>query len=72
MLHDLRDKLQPIGRLDALDDVAKNAKEYLDRLPKELMNPSRLSQQADLLNNLGDVLVAQGKLPEALDVSSKA
>jgi eukaryotic-like serine/threonine-protein kinase len=72
MLHDLRDKLQPIGRLDALDDVAKNAKEYLDRLPKELMNPSRLSQQADLLNNLGDVLVAQGKLPEALDVSSQA
>jgi eukaryotic-like serine/threonine-protein kinase len=27
MLHDLRDKLKPIGRLDVLDDVAKKAKE---------------------------------------------
>jgi tetratricopeptide (TPR) repeat protein len=67
MLHDLRDKLQPIGRLDALDDVAKKAKEYLDGLPKELITTSRLKQQADLLRNLGEVLVAQGKLAEALD-----
>jgi eukaryotic-like serine/threonine-protein kinase len=67
MLHDLRDKLQPIGRLDVLDDVARKAKEYLDNLPKELLTTSRFRQQADLLNNLGDVLVAQGKLPEALD-----
>jgi serine/threonine-protein kinase len=67
MLYDLRDKLEPIGRLDVLDDVAKKAKEYLDRLPKELVTASRLRQQATMLNNLGDVLVAQGKLPEALD-----
>ena len=39
MLYDLRDKLEPIGRLDVLDDVAKKAKEYLDRLPKELVIP---------------------------------
>ena len=32
--HHLRDKLEPIGRLDVLDDVAKKAKESLDRLPK--------------------------------------
>ena len=67
MLHDLRDKLEPIGRLDALDDVAKKAKEYLDSLPKEVITSSRLSQQADLFNNLGDVLRAEGKLPQALD-----
>ena len=67
MLYDLRDKLQPIGRLDVLGDVAKKAKEYLDRLPKELVTPSRLDQQAAMLGNLGEVLVAQGKLQEALD-----
>jgi eukaryotic-like serine/threonine-protein kinase len=67
MLHDLRDKLQPIGRLDVLDDVAKKAKQYLDRLLKELVTPSRLGQRAALFNNLGDVLVAQGKLPEAVE-----
>jgi tetratricopeptide (TPR) repeat protein len=67
MLYDLRDKLEPIGRLDVLDDVAKKAKEYLDQLPKELVTPSRLDQQAVMFNNLGDVLVAQGKLQEALE-----
>jgi tetratricopeptide (TPR) repeat protein len=67
MLHDLRDKLQPVGRLDVLDDVAKMAKKYLDSLPKELVTASRLEQQGALLGNLGDLRVAQGKLPEALD-----
>ncbi|MBV8214687.1 MAG: toll/interleukin-1 receptor domain-containing protein, partial [Verrucomicrobia bacterium] len=67
MLFDLRDKLEPIGRLDVLDDVATKAKEYLDRLPKELVTEPRLRQQGVMLGNLGDVLVAQGKLTEALD-----
>jgi tetratricopeptide (TPR) repeat protein len=67
MLHDLRDKLKPIGRLDILDDVAKKAKEYLDRLPTELVTASRLEQQTGMLDNLGDVRVAQRKLQDALD-----
>jgi serine/threonine protein kinase len=66
MLHDLRDRLQSIGRLDVLDPVAKKAKDYLDGLPKDLVTASRLAQQADILGNLGDLRVAQGKLPEAL------
>jgi tetratricopeptide (TPR) repeat protein len=67
MLYDLHDKLEPIGRSDILDDVAKKAKEYLDRLPKELVTEPRLEQQASMLDNLGDVRVAQGKLQDALD-----
>jgi hypothetical protein len=67
MLYDLRDKLEPIGRLDVLDDVAKKAKEYLDRLPKEPVTTSRLEEQAAMLDNIGNVLVAQGKLQDALD-----
>jgi hypothetical protein len=67
MLYDLRDKLEPTGRLDVLDDVAKKAKEFLDAQPKEPVPASRLEQQAGMLNNLGDVLVAQGKLQEAFD-----
>jgi len=72
MLYDLRDKLEPIGRLDLLDDVDKKAKEYLDRLPQELVTSSRLDQQAGMLGNLGDVLVAQGKLQEALEAYQQA
>jgi tetratricopeptide (TPR) repeat protein/class 3 adenylate cyclase/tRNA A-37 threonylcarbamoyl transferase component Bud32 len=68
MLYDLRDKLEPIGRLDVLDDVAKKAKEYFDRLPKELVTGPRLEEQIGMLINLGDVLVAQGKLQDALDL----
>jgi eukaryotic-like serine/threonine-protein kinase len=67
MLYDLRDKLAPIGRLGVLDDVAEKAKEYLDRLPKELVTAARLEQRVGILTNLGDVLEAQGKLQEALD-----
>jgi tetratricopeptide (TPR) repeat protein len=67
MLLYLRDKLEPIGRLDLLDDVAKKAKKYLDTLPKELVTAARLEQQTGMLENLGDVRVAQGKLQEALD-----
>ena len=67
MLYNLRDKLVPIGRLDVLNDVARKAKEYLERLPIELVNASRQHQRASMLNNLGDVLVTQGKLQEALD-----
>jgi tetratricopeptide (TPR) repeat protein len=67
MLFDLHDKLEPIGRLAILDEIAKRSKEYLDTLPKELVTPSRLEQQAAMLDNLGDVRSAQGKLREALD-----
>jgi eukaryotic-like serine/threonine-protein kinase len=68
MLTDLRDKLQPIGRLNILGDVADKAKVYLDGLPKEQMNSARLRQRALMLSNLGYVLQERGKLPEALDV----
>jgi tetratricopeptide (TPR) repeat protein len=71
MLYDLRDKLEPIGRLDILGDVAKKAKEYLDRLPKELVTASRLEQHAVMLTNLGNVLEAQGKLQEALETDQQ-
>jgi tetratricopeptide (TPR) repeat protein len=68
MLIDLRDKLQPIGRLNILDDVAKKAKEYLERLPEDLLSTQRLQEREVMLRNLGDVLVLQGRLQEAMDV----
>lgn len=67
MLIDLRDKLQPIGRLDVLDDVAEKAKAYLSKLPKDQVTAQRLREQSVMLDDLGDVLVAQGKLAGALD-----
>ena len=68
MLTNLSNKLKPIGRLDLLYDVAKSAQKYLDGLPKEQVTAPRLRQQHGTLNNLGDVLSAQGKLQEAREV----
>jgi tetratricopeptide (TPR) repeat protein/Cdc6-like AAA superfamily ATPase len=67
MLYDLHDRLKPLGRLDVLGDVAKRAKEYVDSLPKELATTPGLEQQAFVLNNLGNVLWAQGELQDALE-----
>jgi eukaryotic-like serine/threonine-protein kinase len=67
MLVDLRDKLQPIGKLSILGDVVDKAKAYLDGLPTEQMNTDRLLQRGTMLSNLGDVLRARGELPEAVN-----
>jgi tetratricopeptide (TPR) repeat protein len=66
ILYDLHNKLQEIGRLDLLEDVAKQVKEYLAQLPEEPVSRSRQEQQGTVLSNLGDVLLAQGKPQEAL------
>jgi tetratricopeptide (TPR) repeat protein len=68
MLDDLRKKLLPIGRLSILDVLVKKAKEYLDGLPKDLLTMQRLREQEAMLRNLGDVLVLQGKLQEAMNI----
>ena len=67
MLVDLHKKLEPIGRLKILSDVADKARNYLDELPSEQMNSSRLRQRAIMLANVGDVLKNKGDLPKALD-----
>ena len=67
MLFDLLDKLKPIGRLNVLDDVVEKAKEYFEKLPKDPVTTPHLQLQETMLNNLGDVLMQQGKLQEALE-----
>ena len=65
MLVDLRGKLQPLGRLDLLDDVAKQAVTYYDRRGTDLSD-AELSKRALARRNLGDVLLAQGHADDAL------
>jgi eukaryotic-like serine/threonine-protein kinase len=67
MLIDLRNKLETIGRLDVLNDVAQKAKVYLDKLPKDRVTSLNLREQSIVQDNLGDVLVAQGNLAGALE-----
>lgn len=66
MVGDLRKKLEPVGRLEILDDVGKRAIEYVDSLNPATTGAAELALNAKALNQLGDVRIAQGKLGEAL------
>jgi len=66
MIGDLRRKLEPVGRLDILDDVANRTLEYVDGLEPATLTASELARNAKAVNQLGEVRVGQGKSPEAL------
>ncbi len=68
MIGDLRTKLEPVGRLDVLDDVAIRALAYIEELDPQAMTAGELARNAKALNQLGDVRSQQGKTPEALDL----
>ena len=72
MLGDLRNKLEPVGRLDILDAVGERAMAYVQSLNPDVMSVDELVRNAKALNQLGDVRVAQGKLPEALEMFNRS
>lgn len=55
MLTDLKDRLEPMQRLDALDAVGGKAVAYLAALPARDMNDSTLSRRSQALRQLGEV-----------------
>ena len=66
MIGDLRKKLEPVGRLEILDDVAIRTLAYIDELDPATLTASELARNAKAVNQLGEVRVRQGKSPEAL------
>ena len=72
MMNDLHRKLEPIGRLEVLDAAADRAMAYMSTLRPEMMTAGELAQNATALDHLGEVRMAQGKLPEALKAFEQA
>jgi tetratricopeptide (TPR) repeat protein len=72
MLFDLRDRLQPLGRLDILEPAAKQALEYFDQRAGAEETPEAARKRLVALGNIGDVWQAQGERQAALDVYEKA
>ncbi len=72
MLGDLRKKLEPVGKLDILDDVGKRAIAYVNSLEPAKMNVAELTRSAKALNQLGEVRLSQGNTPEALNLFHRA
>ena len=65
MLGDLRAKLEPVGRLDVLDDVGDKALDYFASLEPETLTDEDLHRRSKALNQIGEVRIAQGDLDAA-------
>ena len=66
MLGDLRDKLEPIGELDALDSVGARALEYFEQQDKSELSEDNLAQRSRALTLMGEIATARGDLDGAL------
>ena len=66
MLGDLKEKLEPIGRLDALDAVGSRALAYYQRQDKGGLSDESLAQRARALTLMGEIANTRGDLNGAL------
>jgi len=67
MLFNLNERLEEIGRLDLLDDVALRARQFYDGLPEEERTGETEARRAAAIGALGDVLVSRARADDALD-----
>ncbi len=66
MLGDLKDKLEPIGRLDALDAVGTRALAYFEKQDKSELSDEALAQRAKALTLMGEIAQTRGDTAGAL------
>jgi serine/threonine-protein kinase len=67
MVGDLRGKLEPIGRLEILDDVGNQALEYFEAVPEGDLTDEEVFQRSETLRQIGQIRVARGDLPAAME-----
>ncbi|MFL5578412.1 MAG: protein kinase domain-containing protein, partial [Gemmatimonadaceae bacterium] len=66
MVGDLRGRLEPIGRLEILDDVGARALAYFAAVPASELSDVELFRRSQALSQLGQVREAQGDLGQAM------
>jgi tetratricopeptide (TPR) repeat protein len=66
MLGDLRQKLEPVGRLDVLDAVGVRALAYFEKQEKSDISDEALAQQWKALTLMGSIAESRGDLEGAL------
>jgi eukaryotic-like serine/threonine-protein kinase len=66
MLTDLRSRLDPLGKLEILDEVGKRAMVYFAAVPEEELSDEELARRSQALYQIGDVRIKQGDLTGAL------
>jgi tetratricopeptide (TPR) repeat protein len=65
MLGDLRKRLEPVGRLEILDEVGNKAMGYFAAVPEASLSDGELLRRSAALYQIGDVRIAQGNLEAA-------
>lgn len=66
MLGDLKDKLEPVGRLDALDAVGSRVLEYFEKQNTEDLSDEALAQRSRALTLMGEIATQRGDMDGAL------
>jgi len=72
MLGDLREKLEPIGRLDVLDVVGDKSIDYFESLDSDDLTQKTLAIRSKALRQFGEVRMAQGHLDAAMEAFKKS
>jgi tetratricopeptide (TPR) repeat protein len=72
MLGDLKDKLEPIGRLDALDGVGSRVLAYYSKQDTSQLTDAALSQRSKALSLMAQVADARGDTQAALNLYRQA
>jgi len=65
MLGDLRKRLEPVGRLEILEEVGQKAMTYFAAVPESALSDEELLRRSAALYQIGDVRIAQGNLEAA-------
>lgn len=72
MLTDLRDKLEPVGRLEIFDSVGQRALTYYARQDINALDADALGRRARALHLVGEVRELRGNTEAALDAFKQA
>lgn len=65
MLGDLREKLEPLGKLDILDAIGDKSMAYFDALDNRNLSEAAIMARAKALRQIGEVRFQQGRAADA-------
>lgn len=65
LLNDLKPRLEEVGRLELLDQVASRARAYFSALSEAELSESERARRIDALRLVAEILIARGRLEEA-------
>lgn len=72
MLGDLKDRLEPVGRLDVLDAVTAKVISYVGEVDNSQMDEAALAQKVSALVSVADIEGMRSRTPESLRAAQAA